>query len=133
MSSMDIIDYAMARKRVSGYVKSNHRKYRLNFITRNLKSSAVKGNRCRFCVDFGCEEKVGAKRKLTTSVQSWTAHFRDDNGEAHLCNQHGDKWREFAQRNRDDAQATFFANQAEPFQNTMMAHLRPEQECTNSR
>jgi hypothetical protein len=123
---VDIIDFAMAPKRVSGYVKSNDRKYGLEVVTRDPKSSAVNGIRCRFCVVFGREEKVGAKRKLTTSVESWTAPFRYDNVEAHLRNQHGDKWREYSQLNNDDAQATFFACHAEPFQNTMMAHYVPE-------
>jgi hypothetical protein len=49
-----------------------------------------------------------------------------DNVEAHLCNQHGDRWREYVQLSNDDAQATFFACQAEPFQNTVMAHVTPE-------
>jgi hypothetical protein len=77
-------------------------------------------------VFFGREEKVGTKRKLTTSVQSWTAPFRYDNVEAYLLNQNGDRWRENAQLNNDDAQATFFACQSEPFQNTVMAHVTPE-------
>jgi hypothetical protein len=59
-------------------------------------------------------------------VQSWTVPYGYDNVEAHLCNQHGDRWREYVQLSNDDAQATFFACQAEPFQNTVMAHVTPE-------
>jgi hypothetical protein len=114
----------MAPKRVSGYAKSNDRKYGLEVVTRDPKSSAVNGIQSRFCVAFGREEKVGAKSKLTTSVQSWKA-FRYDNVEAHIRNQHGDKWREYSWLNNDDAQAAFFACHAEPFQNTMMAHFAP--------
>jgi hypothetical protein len=55
---VDIIDFAMAPKRVSDYVKSNDRKYRLEVVTRDPKSSAVNV----FDADFAWSSAV--KRRL---------------------------------------------------------------------
>ncbi len=79
---------AMSGERSSGYVKDNDVHYGLKVAHRDPKSSKVTGLQCRFCIAFGREEKVGSKRKVTTTIQGWSHPSHYDNIENHLRNQH---------------------------------------------
>jgi hypothetical protein len=53
---------AMSWNRLSGYVKDNDVRYDLKVVHRDPKSSmTVTGLKCRRCIAFGREEKVGSK------------------------------------------------------------------------
>ena len=81
--------------RHSAYVKENDVKYGLSVASRVMHSGAVNGLRCRFCVAFGREEKVGTKRKQGSSQMTWVYPFRYDNIENHVLTQHPEKWDEY--------------------------------------
>ncbi|KAI2505242.1 hypothetical protein MHU86_9144 [Fragilaria crotonensis] len=84
-----------ASARSSGYVKENDFKFGVSVASRVIHTGVVNGLRCRFCIAFGREDKVGAKRKTTSLGQSWLAPFRYDNIETHMKTQHAVKWAEF--------------------------------------
>ena len=83
--------------RGSSYVKENDVKFGLSVTSRVMHTGVVNGLRCRFCVAFGREERVGSKRKgfCPTSQQSWVFPFRYDNIENHVRTQHPSKWDEY--------------------------------------
>jgi hypothetical protein len=71
--------------RSSSYVKENDIKFGVSVSSRVIHTGAVHGLRCRFCIAFGREEKVGSKRKSNQgSGQTWTIPFRYDNIENHV-------------------------------------------------
>jgi hypothetical protein len=86
-----------AAARSCSYVKDNDIKLGLSVASRKVNTGVVNGLRCRFCLAFGREERIGAKRKAATLGQSWTAPFRYDNIETHVRNQHASKWAEYEQ------------------------------------
>lgn len=83
--------------RSSSYVKENDIKFGISVASRVMHTGVVNGLRCRFCVAFGREAKVGSKRKASSpgSGQSWTVPFRYDNIENHVRTQHPLKWAEY--------------------------------------
>jgi hypothetical protein len=74
--------------RASSYVKENDIKFGVSVTSRVIHTGVVNGLRCRFCVAFGRELKVGTMRKVCASGQSCTVPFRYDNIENHVCTQH---------------------------------------------
>jgi hypothetical protein len=58
-----------------------------------MHTGAVHGLRCRSCIAFGREEKVGSKRK--TNQGSGQTPFRYDNIKNHVRSQHPVKWSEY--------------------------------------
>jgi hypothetical protein len=70
------------------HVKVNDAQYGLKVASCDPKTSKVFGLQCRFFIAFGQEEKVGFKRKPTTTIQGWSTPFRYDNIENHMCTQH---------------------------------------------
>ena len=81
--------------RHSSYVKENDVKFGLSVASRVMNSGVVNGLRCRFCVAFGREEKVGTKQKQGSSQMTWVYPFRYDNIENHVLKQHPEKWAEY--------------------------------------
>ena len=84
-----------ASARSCSYISENDLKLGVSVASRKLHTGVVNGLRCRFCLAFGREEKVGAKRKSATLGQSWAAPFRYDNIETHMKFQHASKWSEY--------------------------------------
>jgi hypothetical protein len=82
----------MATKRSSAYVKGNDVRYGLKIAHRHPLTGKMIGLQYRFCIVFGREEKVGSKRKPSTTVQGWNAPFRYDNIENHVNAQHPSQW-----------------------------------------
>ncbi len=67
------------------YIKENDIKLDLSSIaSRKLHTGVVNGLRCRFCIVFGQEQRVGAKHKPPAVGQLWVAPFRYDNIESHM-------------------------------------------------
>lgn len=111
-----------ARSRCSAYVKENDVKFGVMVASRILHTGVVNGLRCRFCIAFGREERVGSKRKTTqASGQAWTVPFRYDNIENHVRTQHPLKWAEYEDaktrwkhNSRYEEWNSFFANAPSP-------------------
>ena len=82
----------MSPPRCSAYVKGNNARYGLKVASRDASTGTVIGLQCRFCIAFGCEEKVGSKRKPTSTVQGWNAPFRYDNIEKHIRFVYPSQW-----------------------------------------
>jgi hypothetical protein len=72
-----------SNKRSSEYVKANDNRFGLRVSSKAPNCNNVNSLQCRFYIAFGREEKVGAKRKLSTDVQGWIRPFRYDNIENH--------------------------------------------------
>ncbi len=113
----------MSRKCSSGYVKDNDIRYGLKVAHRDPKSSKVIGLQCRFCIAFGREEKVGSKRKATTTVQGWSHPFRYDNIENHLRNQHSSQWAVYQALESSSERISFFNDIPVAFKNSIKAHF----------
>ena len=52
--------------------------YGLSVTEFDERTRNVRAVLCRFCLKFGCEAKVGAKRKKTKNVQFFKVPFRTD-------------------------------------------------------
>ncbi|CEO98534.1 hypothetical protein PBRA_006648 [Plasmodiophora brassicae] len=102
-----------AAKRASDYVEANDGRLDLR----------VHGLQCRFCIAFGREEKVGAKRKPSSDVQGWIRPFRYDNIENHVAGQHPQKWAEYNLLNSAADRNAFFDDVPVAFKNSIKAHF----------
>ncbi|KAI2512515.1 hypothetical protein MHU86_1968 [Fragilaria crotonensis] len=104
----------MSSSRASAHVKSNDAQFGLTIASRHLKTTAVIGLQCRFCIVFGREERSGTKRKALSIVKGWSAPFRYDNIELHLRKQHAVQFEQYDERiDRKDKDACerFFRDQ----------------------
>jgi hypothetical protein len=65
-----ILLHFMSSNRASEYVKDNNIRLGLRVSTRAANGGPhVTGLQCHFCIAFGHEKKVGAKRQASTAVQ----------------------------------------------------------------
>ena len=68
--------FVMSPPHCSAYVKGNDARYGVKVaLRRDAATGKVTGLQCRFCIIFGCEEKVGFKCKPASTVQGWNAPF----------------------------------------------------------
>jgi hypothetical protein len=110
-------------KRSSEYVKANDDRFGLRVSSKAPNCNKVNSLQCRFCIAFGREEKVGAKRKLSTDVQGWIHPFRHDNIENHVSGQHPAKWAEYKLLDSFDDRKAFFDDIPVSFKNSIKAHF----------
>ena len=99
--------------------------YGLKVTARDKTTGEVSSCVCRFCVVFGREEKVGAKRKATERAMHFD-HFRTDNYVQHLLQQHPKKWAEYQALNSAEEKKAFFQAVDVPFVSTLTAHFERE-------
>ncbi|GMF41309.1 unnamed protein product [Phytophthora fragariaefolia] len=71
----------------------------------NLPSKAV----CLMCQAFEREENVGAKRKRTNRIRTFTTPWRPDNMKRHMEQQHPQRWEEY-QKLGDAEKRVYFSN-----------------------
>ncbi|KAG6620128.1 uncharacterized protein IUM83_05833 [Phytophthora cinnamomi] len=64
---------------------------------------------CRLCQAFEREETVGAKRKKTSRVRTFTMPWRPDNMKRHMEQQHPQRWEEY-QKLGDGEKRAYFSN-----------------------
>ena len=105
--------------------KSVHLKeYGLVIVEHTPQSAEVVSVSCSFCVNFGREEKPGAKRKATANVMYFKKPFRTDSYTQHLEAQHPEHWKQY-QSTSDALKKIFFQDRAPAvsFQNRITAHL----------
>ncbi len=81
------------------------------------------GLQCRFCLAFGREEKVGSKRKATTTVQGWSHPFCYYNIENHLRNQHSGQWALYQILELSSEHTSFSDDVPVMFKNSIKAHF----------
>lgn len=99
-------------------------KYGLRISSRHPSTKKVVSVECRFCVAFGRECKVGAKRKATSNIHFFTS-FRADQIKAHMMDQHAEKWREYDQSSPEEKESFFDC--VRPFKTTLHAHFGGKQ------
>jgi hypothetical protein len=105
------------------YVKANYAWYGLKVACRDPKTSKVLGLQCHFYITFGWEEKVGSKRKPTTTVQGWSTPFRYNNIENHMRTQHPTQWGQYAAIKSNNERDQFFVDVLIAFKNSIKAHF----------
>ena len=88
------------------------------------QSAEVVSVSCSFCVNFGREEKPGAKHKATANVMYFKKPFITDSYKQHLEDQHPEHWKQY-QSTSDALKKTYFQDRAPAvsFQNRITAHL----------
>ena len=88
------------------------------------QSAEVVSVSCSLCVNFGREEKPGAKCKITANVVYFKKPFRTDSYKCHLEDQHPEHWKQY-QSTSDALKKTYFQDRAPAvsFQNRSAAHL----------
>ena len=100
------------------------KEYGLVIVECAPQSAEVVSVSCSFCVNFGREEKPGAKRKATANVMYFKKPFRTDSYTQHLEAQHPEHWKQY-QSTSDALKKIFFQDRAPAvsFQNRITAHL----------
>ncbi|KAI9908572.1 hypothetical protein PsorP6_003599 [Peronosclerospora sorghi] len=88
---------------------------------RDEATSAVRAVTCQFCLKFGREAKLRAKRKRTSNAQSFSAPFRVDVYTRHHENAHPEIWAKFQQLSTDE-KSNYFEN-AINNASTLLAHF----------
>jgi hypothetical protein len=104
-------------------VKANDARYGLKVASCDPKTLKVLGPQCRFCIAFGREEKVGSKRKPTTTVQGWLTPFRYDNIENHMRTQHPIQWAQNVAIKSNNECHQFFVTVPVTFKNSIKVHF----------
>jgi hypothetical protein len=95
------------KKRTTPFKEEHVIAYGLKIYERDPTTKQVVLVSCRFCENFGREEKVGAKRKATTNIHYFRCPFRVDVYTKHMITQHPVNWERYsASSNRE--KATFF-------------------------
>ncbi|KAI8895523.1 hypothetical protein BC833DRAFT_567403 [Globomyces pollinis-pini] len=112
-------------KKELSFLNSHAMKYGLQVTGRCPTSGIVRSVCCRFCIEFGREEKTGSKRKATERVKYFD-HFRTDNYVQHLIQQHPAKWQEYQSLPTDEEKEKIFQNVEVPFVNQIDSHFELE-------
>lgn len=99
--------------------------YGLKISEREPKSGNVVSVQCKFCIYFGRQEKLGAKRARTSNIKAFVLPFRADNYKTHLTSQHPALWNEYQQLGHVEKRA-FFENR-QRYGNTLLAHFDGEE------
>jgi hypothetical protein len=114
----------MSSNRASEYVKDNDVRLGLRVSTEAVNGGPqVTGLQCRFCIAFGREEKVGAKRQASTAVQGWMCPFHYDIIESHVNGKHPTKWAEYKRLDSIVEHQAFFDDVPVAFRNSIKAHF----------
>jgi hypothetical protein len=114
----------MSSNCASEYVKDNNVRLGLRVSTRVANGGLqVTRVQCRFCIAFGREEKVGAKRQASTAIQGWMRPFRYDNIESHVSGQHPTKWADYKRLDLIVEHQAFFDDVPVVFKNSIKAHF----------
>lgn len=111
-----------ADKKLLKFQNAHKLRFGLKVTGVNPDTKEVTSCACRFCLAFGREAKVGAKRKPTERVK-YFERFRTDNYVQHLKLEHPQKWAEYQQLNSDQDKEAFFLEVQVPFVNTIESHF----------
>lgn len=120
-----------AKKRSTPFQKSHALQFGVRVVQRKSTSSSgteigtVLSAECLFCVFFGREAKVGAKRARTKNTKYFKAPFRADIYRQHLTNQHPERWQQY--QAADDAGKKAFFEELVPVKKTLHQYFGTEQ------
>jgi hypothetical protein len=112
----------MMSKKSLKFQAKHEEKFGLKITARDPESGLVSSCVCRFCIVFGREEKVGAKRKATSRAKHFDC-FRTDNYLQHLQQQHPLKWAAYEELLSSAERDVFFKAVPVPFVNSLEAHF----------
>jgi hypothetical protein len=112
----------MMSKKSLKFQAKHEEKFGLKITARDPESGLVSSCVCRFCIVFGREEKVGAKRKATSRAKYFDC-FRTDNYLQHLQQQHPLKWAAYEELLSSAERDVFFKAVQVPFVNNLEAHF----------
>ena len=116
------------KKRTMTFNEAHVITYGLQISERAPTTKEVISVSCQFCIFFGREEKVGAKRKATSNIQYFRCPFCADVYTRHMLSQHHVVWERYCALSNEE-KATFF-NQNAPVahRNTLRSHFEGAQE-----
>ena len=105
----------------SKYVKASYRVYIIVVVVRVSHRGKIHGLKCKVCVSFGGEVKLGSKRKLTANAMSWMSPFLYENIKKYLLGKHQEKWKDYLRLSNDAKDTLFEGNLS--FRNTLQYHF----------
>ena len=116
----------MATKRATPFQRAHALQYAVRVTQRSTSNesnaSVVMACECLFCVYFGRESKIGAKRKATSYVKYFKKPFCADNYVQHHTSQHPEKWKQYQE-------AKNFFDDVKPVKQTLHGHFGAQQAC----
>ena len=113
----------MAPKRTTLFNESRVIAFGLTVCERDASTKAVVSVSCRFCLHFGRDVKIGAKRKATANIQYFRRPFRADTYSRHMDSQHSVHWKTYSELTKE--QKTGFFDEEAPVvhRNTLKSHF----------
>lgn len=121
----------MSKKRTTPFNEAHTLVYGLRPCERDTATSAVVSVACQFCVHFGREQKLGAKRKATANIQYFKRPFRVDMYAKHMKAQHAQQWETYSALSNTQ-KSTFFDEQAPtPYRDTIRSHFGGSQQAVH--
>ena len=115
--------YLMPPKRTTPFKESHAIEYGLKVCERDASTSVVVSVSCQFCVHFGREAKIGAKRKATTNVQYFRSPFRADMYSRHMAAQHSVHWETYSALTKTQKTVFFDENAPVVHRTTIKSHF----------
>ena len=113
----------MAPKRVTAFNEGHVLAYGLTVCERDASTMTVVSVSCQFCLHFGREEKIGAKRKATANITYFRRPFRADTYSRHMLSQHSTHWQTYCELTKEQ-KTVFFENEAPVVhRNTLKSHF----------
>lgn len=100
-------------------------KFGLEVSTRDITTSEVTSAVCLFCRQFGREEDMERKRKLTTNAKYFQYPWRSDNINSHLKKQHPVKWEEYNSLSSEEKKNFFIKKESAEVVN-MRSFVQPQ-------
>lgn len=116
----------MSTKRSTPYQAKHSVEFALEISTRSVHGDVTSVS-CQFCIYRGREAKLGAKRKRTENVKSFTSPFRPELYRKHHDDQHPTAWTEY-QELSPEQQVTFF-NQTQRLDSTLHRYVDFSIDC----
>jgi hypothetical protein len=111
------------KKRTTPFNEDHVVAYGLKICERAPTTKQVLSVSCQFCVHFGREEKVGAKRKATTNVHYFRCPFRVDVFKSHMLSQHSVNWERYASLPKKEKARFFEESSPVVHRNTLRSHF----------
>ena len=115
-------------KRQTPFKSVHVKEYGLVIVEHAPQSADVVSVSCFYCVNFGREEKPGAKHKATANVMYLKKQLRTFSHKQHLEDQHPEHWKKY-QSTSYALKNNYFQDRAPAvsFQNRIIAHLPGKQ------
>lgn len=120
-----------SKKRETPFNEAHEIPFGLKVCQRDVATKTVVSASCLFCVHFGREEKVGAKRRPTKNVHYFRRPFRTDLYRKHLETQHPLRWRMYSALTTPEKAKCFVENGPIVHRQTLRSHFSGPQVALN--